>query len=58
MKRLMFLATIACILSACASPSLQHATDSIVASNCNQCQKDHYEYSGPYQFQLGAKKHD
>lgn len=55
MKRLMFICILASILSACANQSLQHATDSIVASNCNQCQKDHYEYSGPYQFAISQK---
>lgn len=58
MKRLVFVCIIGSMLSACVSPSLQHATNSIVASNCNQCQKDHYEYFGPYQFIIRSQKHD
>lgn len=49
---MMAIATIA--LSGCtiATGNPQLAINSMVATGCSQCQKDHYEYGGPYQFAI------
>jgi hypothetical protein len=44
----------AAFLSGCVSTSLQTAANALVSGNCSQCQKDHYEYSGPYQFAIAS----
>ena len=45
------------IFSACTtignSGNPQLAMNSLVSTNCTACQKDHYEYKGPYQFAVG-----